>query len=150
MKRFVLGFALSPGYVLLLRKRRPAWQRGHLNGIGGAVKPGELPIHAMRREAEEEAGIVVDNWREFLQMRTSDRSLVRCYTVGLTDAEIMRATAKTDEAISLISRSILYGAHRGDLGLLPNVLWLIEMAQDKELAERRTVLSLDYLDRFEV
>ena len=43
-------------YVALIRKNRPAWQAGKLNGIGGHIEPGEFPIDAMIREFYEETG----------------------------------------------------------------------------------------------
>ena len=49
--------------VLLIRKLRPAWQKGYLNGIGGKIEPGETPLEAMNREFEEEAGISGLNWK---------------------------------------------------------------------------------------
>ena len=47
-------FTASNDLVLLIRKNRPEWQKGKLNGIGGHIKVGETPLEAMRREFEEE------------------------------------------------------------------------------------------------
>ena len=59
MQHYVCGFLFSPdrSRVLLIRKRRPAWQAGRLNGVGGKVEAGEALYHAMRREFREEAGL---------------------------------------------------------------------------------------------
>ena len=54
MKRFVLGFAYNEDSVLLIRKNRPKWQQGFLNGIGGHVEEGETSHYAMSREFNEE------------------------------------------------------------------------------------------------
>src|SRR5690349_13991679 len=41
---YALGFLFDgTGRVVLIRKRRPAWQAGLLNGVGGKVEPGEAP-----------------------------------------------------------------------------------------------------------
>lgn len=63
-KQYVLGFLFSPDlqHVVLVRKARPDWQRGLLNGLGGHVKAGETPLEAMAREFQEEAGLRVDDW----------------------------------------------------------------------------------------
>ena len=56
--RYVLGFAFdNNGRVLLIRKKKPKWQEGLLNGIGGHVEPNELPLAAMNRECFEETGL---------------------------------------------------------------------------------------------
>ena len=58
MKAYVVGFAYTDfESVLVIRKLKPAWQRGALNGIGGKIEPGENPAEAMQREAMEEAGL---------------------------------------------------------------------------------------------
>jgi 8-oxo-dGTP diphosphatase len=51
--------------VLLIRKNRPAWQAGLLNGPGGKVEQGETPIDAMVREWNEEIGQLTkpEDWR---------------------------------------------------------------------------------------
>ncbi len=58
---YVLGFAFDyspPGLnVLLIRKTKPDWQKGKLNGVGGKIEPGETPIKAMVREFREETTI---------------------------------------------------------------------------------------------
>lgn len=57
--------------VALIEKRRPEWQRGKLNGIGGKVEPGEEPLQAMHREFREEAGGHVCDWMQFAVARGS-------------------------------------------------------------------------------
>ena len=58
---YVLGFAFSEnaGSVLLVRKLRPEWQKGLLNGIGGKIEENEdiTSLDAMRRECKEETGL---------------------------------------------------------------------------------------------
>ena len=61
MQTYACGFlfSLDRQRVLLIRKRRPAWQAGKLNGLGGKIEPGETPDAAARREVLEETGLVV-------------------------------------------------------------------------------------------
>jgi 8-oxo-dGTP diphosphatase len=65
---YVLGFCFNVQLdkVVLIRKRRPEWQRNRLNGVGGKIKENETPLQAMQREFREEAdwnGPV--EWRQF-------------------------------------------------------------------------------------
>lgn len=69
-KAYVCGFLIcrtsQTNWVALIRKARPSWQAGRLNGIGGSIEPGETALSAMRREFEEEAGVVIEDWRASL------------------------------------------------------------------------------------
>lgn len=61
---YCLGFLTDATgtQVLLMEKRRPSWQAGRLNGIGGKVEEGEDALGAMRRECQEETGLEVLEW----------------------------------------------------------------------------------------
>ncbi len=67
---YVCGFLFNAGRtrVVLIEKRRPAWQAGLLNGVGGKIEPGETAVEAMRREFNEEAGIDVKTWTRFCDL----------------------------------------------------------------------------------
>jgi 8-oxo-dGTP pyrophosphatase MutT (NUDIX family) len=85
---YVVGFAFDTyGRVALIRKNRPEWQAGQLNGIGGHVETAcersdhinsrhdaacrghlEDPYVAMVREFEEETGRRVEGWQKFVVM----------------------------------------------------------------------------------
>ena len=67
---YVVGFLFSPDFkkVVLLRKNRPAFCDGKLNGPGGHVEPGESPEDAMPREFHEETDKWVRNWRPVVSM----------------------------------------------------------------------------------
>lgn len=77
MKKYVLGFMFSDlfeqeGELALIRKNKPAWQRGKLNGIGGKVEENELYLDAMRREFKEETGFDQDEWTPCGTMKGKD------------------------------------------------------------------------------
>ena len=74
VQEYVCGFLFSPDRtrVLLIRKNRPAWQAGKLNGLGGKIEPGETPLEAMRREFREEAGAEVADWQHVLTLSGAD------------------------------------------------------------------------------
>lgn len=67
---YVVGFCFNgpKNRVVLIRKARPAWQAGLLNGVGGHIEPGESPDEAMRREFYEETGKVVGGWTPFAKL----------------------------------------------------------------------------------
>jgi len=140
---YVLGFAfseypLTPGvyYVALIRKDKPEWQRGKLNGIGGKIgvelngteKTFEETEHeAMVREFKEETGAETpaESWIYFADMKFPGAN-VACFTCQL-DWETfneLRAPDKADEQVDLIRVDRV-----GEYSPLPNLAWLIPMAK---------------------
>lgn len=58
INRYVVAFIFDYGNnVWLIRKQKPEWQKGCLNGIGGKIEEEELPTQAMYRELWEETGV---------------------------------------------------------------------------------------------
>src|ERR1035437_6897488 len=55
----------NKGIVWLIRKARPEWQKGMLNGIGGHVEENENTMTAMTREFNEETGLTILDWKKF-------------------------------------------------------------------------------------
>jgi 8-oxo-dGTP diphosphatase len=97
---YCLGFPFTRDRrrVLLIRKKRPAWQAGRLNGIGGKVEPGETAYQAMCRECPEETGLNITDW-EFFATIQGPGFTVTCYR-AFTD-DIDNATSLTDELVSV-------------------------------------------------
>lgn len=120
--RYVVGFMFDEreSSVLLIRKTRPAWQAGKLNGIGGRIEEGETPAQAMRREFIEEVGIDCDSWKYFCTLSDErEWQIDFFYAIG----PIWRAEPLTDEqpeicGLAEISRALT----------IPNLNWLIPMA----------------------
>lgn len=98
-----VGFFFDPSRsrVWLVRKNRPAWQAGRLNGIGGKIEPGETPHAAMVREFEEEAGLRVERWDEVARLEHRARGAVVVFfrAFAASDDEFQRPRAGTDEEI---------------------------------------------------
>lgn len=46
--------------VLLIEKKKPAWQAGRFNLPGGSIEPGETPHEAAVRELHEETGLACE------------------------------------------------------------------------------------------
>jgi len=125
---YVLGFAFIEDSVVLIRKERPLWQKGYLNGIGGHIEPEDKSGYAaMAREFEEETGIHTSwaDWRWYAQM-SNYKFMVNCFTTNLSTNVIPQSL--TDEKIEVVSLDNL-----PFVACLANVPWLVNMALDKEI-----------------
>lgn len=74
--KYVCGFMFDPdrNNVVLIRKTKPTWQAGKLNGVGGKIEPMEEPYCAMVREFQEETGVETtrDDWEHFCTISGED------------------------------------------------------------------------------
>jgi len=120
---YVVGFALDHyGRVALIRKNRPEWQAGLLNGIGGHVEPGEAPDAAMVREFEEETGRRVGGWDLFLVMDFPG-ARIHFYRTQIGTAIMDGLRTTTDEVVCKLDARDL-----GQVGVIPNLRWLVPLA----------------------
>lgn len=136
IQQYVCGFLFSAdrSRVLLIRKIRPAWQAGKLNGIGGKIEPGETAIGAMGREFREEAGIDGSEWQHVLTLSGADdagsgRGWAGHFFRAFGDVDAARAV--TDEPLEI---------HRSDAlppDVLPNLRWMIPLMLDDEPVQGR-------------
>jgi len=121
-ERYCVGFMFSPymEVVALIRKKRPEWQAGLLNGVGGRLREGETPLEGMRREFREEAGVAWDEWMPLARLDFPEATVWFFWARG---GCVWECRTQTDEAVSI---------HRTrdvqDLDLVPNARWLIPMA----------------------
>lgn len=123
MQHYVCGFLFSPdrSRVLLIRKRRPAWQAGKLNGVGGKVEPTD-PSHlaAMTREFREEASLTIADWHH-------------CLTIAATDwqGRFFRAFGDIDAARPLTDELLeIHPTARLPQDTIPNLRWIIPLLLD--------------------
>lgn len=111
------------GQVVLIRKNRPKWQAGKLNGVGGHVEPGETFHDCMVREFEEEAGLLVPEWKRFVTMRSLAWVVAFFHA---TVESLNEVETKTDETI------VFADAFNLPSGTVANVQWLVPMARVNE------------------
>ncbi len=124
MQHYACGllFSLDRSRVLLIRKRRPAWQAGKLNGIGGKLEAGETPLDAMRREFREEAALDIADWQQILTLTGRDWQGHFFRAFG----PIEEARTVTDEALEIHpTRPLPHDT-------IPNLHWMIPLLLDDE------------------
>lgn len=136
MKEYVLGFLFSYGFgeVVLIRKNKPEWQAGKLNGLGGSIEPADKsPLSAMRREFKEECGADIDNWGKFATMEGPGWR-VDCFVAFRSRAYLYATVCTaTEEKVGVYEPETFYDLDKEAFSteeLLPNVFWLMSMARE--------------------
>lgn len=130
MRQYVLGFAFDPPYknVVLIRKNRPAFQAGKLNGVGGKLEVDEAPVDAMVREFYEETGLRTkqSSWHMFAKFWSDqERGFedptfeVRCF---YRRGSVLKVVSTTDERVGI------YDVDALEPPVMANLRWLIPMA----------------------
>lgn len=137
--KYVLGFVicLETKEVVLIKKNRPEFQKGFLNGIGGKIEPGEMVFAAMVRECEEECGVktTIEDWRSICIMhcergsidKLSDAWEVWVFACALPFKRWNTWDTHTDEEVRVLA---LQGCNSENPNLLGNIPWLVGMSVD--------------------
>lgn len=127
-QNYVVGFAFSAdsSKIVLIRKNRPAWMAGKLNGVGGKIEAGEEAVDAMVREFVEECGVetMVSDWHYFMKIFGRDGD-VHCYRIF--DDKVLSATTLLDEEVEIIDVSLDVIRAEG----MGNLAWLTGIALDE-------------------
>jgi 8-oxo-dGTP diphosphatase len=139
-KKYVVGFAFSAdkSKVVLIRKNRPAWQAGKLNGVGGKIEPDDADGNAaMCREFEEETGVVTQTheWRHYLTINGEMGYVLAYFAVG---DHLLEATTNSDEAVEIIA--VDYSLVEREA--IANLHWFIAIALDKD--QPNLFVNVDY------
>lgn len=131
-QEYVAGFLFNDEETLvaLVRKNRPPWQAGYLNGVGGKIEPGETPPQAMVREFEEETGVGPAAYTSWLHTVTLTGPGFRVYffmthTNGILDLRFKASS----EPVSLFRTRDLHTLH-----VVPNLLWLIPLSLNQHIS----------------
>jgi 8-oxo-dGTP diphosphatase len=128
-RAYVVGFAYCGDLVVLIKKQRPEWQRGRLNGVGGKVEPGENPHAAMVREFREETGLDVPEWTKKATFTGTEPEggapyIVHVFSAFVGYGRITNVATVTDEAV------LLYNARKLPGIVMPNLRWMVPLALD--------------------
>jgi 8-oxo-dGTP diphosphatase len=127
--RYVVGFLVSDdgSRIALMRKERPAWQRGKWNGIGGKIEGDETPKAAMAREFREETGLLIESWQRRVELRGSDWT-VYFFLARAGSRTVASLSGQEDELISYFSTDRLHP------DAIPNLHWLVPLCMDEQIA----------------
>lgn len=148
LKQYVLGFAFSENrmHAVLIKKEKPEWQKGCLNGVGGKIEAYDADHYdAMVREFEEETGLATtrDQWNMFGQMNFENDVIggrAEVYLFRMFSNEIYKAKSMEIEEIKIVSfndyfvENDLYPRFAGQK-IIKNLQVLIPMAIDEDFAQ---------------
>jgi 8-oxo-dGTP pyrophosphatase MutT (NUDIX family) len=127
MKKYVLGFLFNDDLskVVLIRKNRPTWMRGLLNGVGGELHRAKNEFESMYLEFKEEAGvsIIPDDWFKFCEMSGPDW-IVHCFVSG-SSHQVDSVRTKTDEQIVVVDSKTFSGYQT-----IEDLAWLVPLAKN--------------------
>ena len=126
---YAVGFLHDDQGVVLVRKNRPEWQAGLLNGVGGHFEEYDhYPLNTMIREFHEEAGVRVEGWEHFLTLK-GPYATIWCYALK-DDWDLMSMIdSQTDEQVSLYTFEEL---ETGQEQTVPNLKWIIPLMRQRE------------------
>lgn len=129
---YVVGFLFSPHrkLVVLIKKNKPDWQKGKLNGVGGKVEDNELPHLAMSREFKEETGLLIPEWRRVV-IAANDDVIVHFFR---SFDNVWGVETMTREVVNRYAVDRLPGI------CIHNLHWLIPLCLDDTIAEPVQVL----------
>src|SRR4030042_6702107 len=122
--KYVVGFLFDNTLenIVLIKKEKPEWQKGLLNGVGGKIEKDETPLKAMVREFEEETSMKVYNWTEFLTLNAKNCQVYFFYAI---EENITNVKTIAKEQIEIHNISTLHY-----LKTISNLKWLIPMCLD--------------------
>lgn len=123
MINYVCGFIFTSDLskVTLIKKNRPDWQKGKLNGIGGKIESTDISIPAaMARECKEETDILIDSadWTHFSMEQGDGWVCYFFYAVSDTEPKTMEDEEVAQYNVTDIST----------LSVIPNLKELIPNA----------------------
>lgn len=126
MQEYVCGFLFdsSENHVVLVRKNKPEWQKGLLNGVGGKIELGETPEVAMTREFTEETGIVIEDWKPMIILNGVDWKV---YFYASKNDWCYSVNSLEQEEILIVEVEDLFASY----SVIPNLNWLIPFCLDQ-------------------
>lgn len=132
---YVVGFAFNQEKtkLLLIKKTKPEWQAGLLNGIGGKIEEYDsTPYHAMTREFFEESNIktVKESWYEFAKLDSPYFEL-HCFVGFFEQSYLETFENVTEEEIFMVNVADLFNQQFN--GCISNLKWLIAICLDEDL-----------------
>lgn len=125
-QEYVCGFNFvrqepsDPWRVVLIKKLKPFWQSGLLNGVGGKIERGETSLAAMQREYLEETGDAIQPvWHLFVTL-VLEKAIVHFFKAHSFETA---AHTTTDEEVFVLDYNICRTR-----ACISNLHWLLPMA----------------------
>lgn len=109
--------------VCLIKKNRPEWQKGLLNGIGGKIEPNESTLAACIRGFAEETGVEVTDWKLLCFQEALNKSYLVYYFVAKDSAQLFHVRSTTDEQVGAYTVKYI-----DTKDLVSSMSWVIPMA----------------------
>lgn len=106
----------------LIRKQRPAWQKGKLNLPGGKIDPGETPEQAAAREVQEETGFSVYDAPKVLGKIVDGDTTIYCVKASVWYSGGERRASEDEEVLWMDWYQI-----QDDPNLIPNLRVIIPL-----------------------
>lgn len=166
MNIYSLVFAFCGPDVLLLRKAKPEWQAGLLNGVGGKLEEGETVFQCARREFTEETTVILPEdvkmhlfhamyWHNY---ETHKDALVYCFGLELPKNLMIQAVLGTQGAPE---PCIIWKRDKVTpltCPCMPNVPFLVEMAEclvlcspeERKLRQPAVMSAGSYVDGLDI
>ena len=148
---YVCGFIFCNNHVLLLKKNRPDWQAGKLNGIGGKIEKDELPIDAMEREFKEEVldptglDISIHPWHLFCTWDYGNGNVYfyKTYTHDFSFSKLDGLANDVNEEFEIFDLEFEGFLHYENI-LIKNLYWLIPLALNGKAKEIVNVKEVEH------
>lgn len=143
-QQYVVGFLFDESLqrVALIRKNKPEWQKGKLNGIGGKVEYREPIADAMAREFKEETGMSTGgSWSYYAEMDLPDWNVQVFAATGYLDRLKCGDESPEEEKIEIHS---VLDVCNGSLAIVENLPWLIRLAIDHLTDGRPDFVEIKY------
>ena len=127
MLEMVVGFLFDAEYknVMLVKKNRPPWQDGKINGVGGKIEKDEAPLMAMHREFFEETGHLINNFKNFAILNGSGWR-VYFYEAMVLELKILEEFDNDEEIIIEQVNNLPNNS-------ISNLRWLMYLALDNDI-----------------
>ncbi len=131
---YVLAFAFDDDKIIMIRKNRPKYQNGKLNGVGGKIENAETAIMAMVREFKEETGVSSydSDWVNFANV-INHFYILNCFKIDLSGLSKAVKTV-TDEPIEIHEIKKLYKEQ-----LVGDYLMLLSIALNDDILNTITI-----------
>jgi len=136
MIEYVVGFAFSRygNKVALIRKNKPDWQAGKLNGIGGKVEQDEYYFYAMVREFREETGVQTNNQDWDLVTTLTSNTWKMTVFKSFLEPEVFRSIRTIEEEVVEIhdTKELFTRMFEGTENTIHNIPMLLAMCLSDE------------------